>query len=177
MGWPKILALTLAAASGLAVIGLRAVPVPHVFEGLQGERTAVPNTTFVEEGGAEVTLAAFRGKVVVLNLWASWCVPCMKEMPSLDRLAARLPTDSFAVVAVNEDKGGAAVAKPVLERLGIRSLPFYGDPNARLAHDLGARGFPTTILIGRDGDLLGKREGAVEWDKEDVVSYLLSLHR
>ncbi len=174
--WPKIPIpmLIVVAAAVFVAIRLSVVSVPTTFERPQGERSA-PKTAFVDEGGTEVSLDAFRGKIVILNLWATWCHPCMKEMPSLDRLGARLPTEKFSVVAVNEDNGGAAVAKPVLERLGVRGLAFYADPGGRLSRDLGVRGFPTTVLIGRDGDLLGKREGAVEWDQQGLVSYLLSL--
>jgi hypothetical protein len=67
------------------------------------------------------------------------------------------------------------VAKPVLERIGVRGLAFYADPGGRLSRDLGVRGFPTTVLIGRDGNLLGNHEGEVDWDQNGQISYLLSL--
>ncbi len=172
--WFKISLPILVAAAAFAVAKWSTDSVPRTFDRPHGE-LSLPKTTFSADGGTEVSLDAFKGKIVILNLWATWCHPCMKEMPSLDRLAARLPVERFAVVALNEDKGGAAVAKPVLERLGIRGLAFYADPDGRLSGDLGVRGYPTTILIGRDGELMGKREGAVEWDQEGVVSYLLAL--
>lgn len=166
--------MALIAALAIAAIGFAVVYVPDAFERLQSERVA-PKTAFTDEGGAEISLGAFKGKIVILNFWATWCQPCMKEMPSLDRLAARLPTEKFAVVAVNEDRGGVAVAKPVLERIGVRGLAFYADPGGRLSRDLGVRGFPTTVLIGRDGNLLGNHEGEVDWDQNGQISYLLSL--
>lgn len=172
--WPKCSKLALIAALAIAAIGLAVVYVPNAFERLQSERAA-PKTAFADEGGTEISLDAFKGKIVILNFWATWCHPCMKEMPSLDRLASRLPTEKFAVVAVNEDRGGVAVAKPVLERIGVRGLAFYADPGGRLSRDLGVRGFPTTVLIGRDGNLLGNHEGEVDWDQKGQISYLLSL--
>lgn len=162
------------ATLAIAATGLAVVYVPNAFERLQSERP-VPKTAFADEGGSEISLDAFKGKIVIVNFWATWCQPCMKEMPSLDRLAARLPSESFAVVAVNEDRGGVAVAKPVLERIGVRGLAFYADPGGHLSRDLGVRGFPTTVLIGRDGNLLGNHEGEVDWDQKGQISYLLSL--
>ena len=166
--------MALIAALAIATIGLAVVYVPNAFERLQSERPA-PKIAFTDEGGREISLDAFKGKIVIVNFWATWCQPCMKEMPSLDRLAARLPSESFAVVAVNEDRGGVAVARPVLERIGVRGLAFYADPGGRLSRDFGVRGFPTTVLIGRNGNLLGNHEGEVDWDQKGQISYLLSL--
>src|SRR5262249_2965817 len=118
---------------------------------------------------------AFKGRIVILNFWATWCAPCVKEMPSLERLTARLPGEKFVVMAVSQDKGGASIVKPFLGRIGVRSLTLYVGPSGRLSRDLGIRGLPTTVVIARDGTVLGKVEGAAEWDAEDVVAYLLSL--
>ena len=177
--WPKGWKLVLVASVALATVGLSIASILYIiyidaFSHLQSPQVA-PKTAFADEGGAEISLDAFRGKIVILNFWATWCHPCMKEMPSLDRLASQLPTEKFAVVTVNEDRGGVAVAKPVLERLGIHGLALYTDPGGHLSHDLGVRGFPTTVLIGRDGNLLGNHEGEIDWDQKAQVSYLLSL--
>lgn len=173
-GWTKTSRLILIATVVLAAFGLLIVSALNTFERPWSERAA-PKTVFANEDGSDVSLEAFKGKNIILNFWATWCHPCMKEMPSLDRLASRLPTEKFAVIAVNEDHGGVAVAKPVLERLGVRGLAFYADPGGRLSRDLGVRGFPTTVLIGRDGNLLGNHEGEVDWDQKSQLSYLLSL--
>jgi thiol-disulfide isomerase/thioredoxin len=113
------------------------------------DRFQAPKTPFTNEYGSISNIDTFKGKVVILNLWATWCAPCVKEMPSLERLSARLPNESFAVVAVSQDKGGVAIAKSFLDRIGGRGLPRYVDPSGRIARDLGARGFPTTVLISR----------------------------
>jgi hypothetical protein len=96
-------------------------------------------------------------------------------MPSLERLAARLPPERFVVVAVSQDKGGAAIAKPFLGRIGVTRLPLYVDPNGRVSRELGVRGFPTTILIAQSGVVFAKLEGPAEWDSDEIVAYLLSL--
>lgn len=147
---------------------------PLGIEELAG-RFQAPKTPFTNEYAGIANIDAFKGKVVILNLWATWCAPCVKEMPSLERLAARLPTEKFAVVAISQDKGGAAIAKSFLDRIGVRGLPLYVDPSGRIARDLGARGFPTTVLIAPDGTVLARLEGAIEWDADDVIAYVVSL--
>jgi len=147
---------------------------PTGIEILAGQFPA-PDTPFADEHAAVTAIKDFRGKIVILNLWATWCAPCVREMPSLERLAARLPSDRFAVIAVSQDKGGVAIAKPFLERIGVRRLPLYVDPNGRVSRDLGVRGFPTTILIAQNGTVLARLEGPAEWDSDEIIAYLLSL--
>lgn len=134
-----------------------------------------PKTIFYDEANNAISIEKFAGKIVILNLWATWCAPCVKEMPSLDRLTERLPSDRFEVVAVSQDKGGLAVSKPYLERLGIRALRVYADPSGRLYREYGARGMPTSLIVGARGELLGRIEGAIEWDGDKVVSFLANL--
>ena len=147
---------------------------PKGFEQLE-RRFPAPKTAFTDENLASTTIDAFKGKMVILNFWATWCAPCIQEMPTLERLAARLPTEKFAVIAVSQDRGGASIAKTFLDRIGVRSLPLYFDPNRRLSRDLGVRGLPTTVVIARDGTVVGKLEGVAEWDAKNVVAYLVSL--
>lgn len=147
---------------------------PKEFEQLNS-RFPAPKTPFADEHATSITIDAFKGRIVILNFWATWCAPCIKEMPTLERLAARLPAEKFAVIAVSQDKGGASIAKPFLDRIGVRSLQLYIDPNGRLSRDLGIRGLPTTVVIARDGTVVGKLEGAAEWDANEMVAYLTSL--
>ncbi len=136
-----------------------------------------PEISFTDENGISANLEGFRGKVVILNFWATFCGPCVVEMPSLERLSARLPTADFAVIAVSQDKGGVAIAEPFLERIGVTDLDIYFDPNLRLSRELSVRGLPTTFIIGPEGSVIGRLEGAAEWDSESIVSYLGSVSK
>ncbi len=128
-----------------------------------------------DASGREVPIESFRGKVVVLNLWAPWCVPCLEEMPSLDRLAARLPEKDFAIVAVTKDPVGQSLSKETFDRMGLKRLKLYLDPEGRLARQVGARGFPTTLILGADGAPLAYREGAADWDGDAMIAKLDTL--
>jgi thiol-disulfide isomerase/thioredoxin len=153
---------------------LAQAPLPQGFEAV-GEGTLAPRTKFFDENNLPTSIEAFKGKVVVLNLWATWCAPCVKEMPSLERLAAHMSTDRFAFVAVSQDKGGMAVAKPFLDRLGIRGLAIYTDPVGRLPREYGGRGMPTTFIVGKTGNVISRLEGSIDWDAKEIASYLQSL--
>lgn len=133
---------------------------------------AAPTVTFASPDGRSTSLADFKGRTVVVNFWATWCAPCIKEMPSLDRLAGSLPEDRFAVVAISQDVGGIAAARPFLDRYGIKHLTAYAEPAGKLARMVGSRGLPTTLIIGPDGKVIGSLEGMAEWDHPDVISFL-----
>lgn len=170
----KALMAALAGAGLFAVAAYLAVPdIPRGVRSLSGDPAKL--SAFTDESGAPVSIETFRGKVLVLNLWAAWCAPCRQEMPSLDRLATRMPSDSFAIIAVSQDKDGAAAAKPAFERMNLRTLKLYLDPSRALTHEIGARGLPTTIIFGPEGEPLSYREGIAEWDSQDFVRYLESL--
>lgn len=132
---------------------------------------------FLDAAGAPVTIEAFRGKLVVLNLWAQWCAPCIEELPSLDRLAGLLPPDEFAVVALTKDQVGDTVSKRAFDSLSPQHLRFYLDPTGDVAREVGERGLPTTLVLGPDGTPLLYREGETQWDSEDMISLLRKLRR
>lgn len=129
----------------------------------------------VDGQGREVPLESFRGKVLILNLWAPWCVPCLKEMPSLDRLAAALPADRFAVVAVSQDPPGDSPSQRMLDRLRLQRLRTYLDPPGKLHDQVGARGYPATLIVGPDGAPLAFREGAADWDSPAMKARIEAL--
>lgn len=122
------------------------------------------NVSFSDEGGAAKTLADFKGKVVLLNLWATWCLPCRHEMPSLDRLQKELGSDQFEVVALSLDRAGKDAARKFFDEIKIAHLKLYIDPTMKAGNGLRAVGMPTTILIGKDGKELGRLPGPAEWD-------------
>ena len=137
-----------------------------------GEPKPIKPFAFVDGEGRKVELADFAGRVVLLNLWATWCAPCVKEMPSLDRLQAALGGRDFQVVALSLDRGGRDTVEPFFSKLGIRNLDLYFDRPGVSMGALSPRGLPTTLLVGPDGQELGRVEGDVEWDSPEVVAFL-----
>jgi thiol-disulfide isomerase/thioredoxin len=129
---------------------------------------ALPEVKFLDAAGKERSLADWRGKVVLLNLWATWCLPCRKEMPALDRLQREMGSDTFQVVAVSVDRTGLAGAKKFLADTGAETLALYADPTARMGVTLRAAGLPATLLLDRQGREIGRLLGPAEWDGEDA---------
>ena len=127
---------------------------------------------FKAPDGADVSLASFAGKTVLLNLWATWCAPCRSEMPALDRLQTAKGSDRFQVVAVNVDLRNPERAKAFLDETGVKNLAFYSDPTsaifAKLKKNGLAFGLPTTVLIDGKGCRLGVIEGPAAWDSADA---------
>jgi thiol-disulfide isomerase/thioredoxin len=121
--------------------------------------------------GKPVSLADFRGRIVLVNFWATWCGPCVAEMPSLDRLEAELGGRDFAVITVSEDRNPAVIA-PFYEEHGLRSLKRYHDPSAALSRAFGIRGLPTSVLIDREGREIGRIEGPAEWDSAEALALI-----
>ncbi|MEP3045368.1 MAG: TlpA disulfide reductase family protein [Roseibium sp.] len=125
------------------------------------------NLTFNGPDDQTVTMADFEGRTVLLNLWATWCAPCRKEMPALDELQADLGNETFEVVAVSLDRGGPDKPKDFLNEIGVSHLTFYQDSSNGLLKDLRkvarATGLPTTILISSDGCEVGTMYGPAEW--------------
>lgn len=130
-----------------------------------------PEISFVDLTGETVGLTDFRGKLVLVNLWATWCEPCLREMPSLDRLQSRLG-ERIAVVAVSQDRGGAKVVAPFIGKLELKSVKIYVDPKSAVGRAFGVQGLPTTLLVGREEKVLGRVEGAAEWDSPKILSVL-----
>jgi thiol-disulfide isomerase/thioredoxin len=129
---------------------------------------ALPEVTFKDADGRERTLKDWQGRAVLLNLWATWCAPCRKEMPALDRLQKALGSDRFEVVALAVDRAGAEGARKFLNETGASALKLYVDQTARAGTLLKIIGFPTTILIDRQGGEIGRLAGPAEWDSEDA---------
>lgn len=132
----------------------------------------LPELTFVDGDGEAMTLQAFEGQFVLLNIWATWCIPCREEMPSLDRLQARLGGPDFKVVPLSIDREGLPVVKAFYEELGLKALGVYVDQSGKASGKLGAVGIPTTLLVDRQGRELGRTAGPAEWDSDDVAQVL-----
>jgi len=135
----------------------------------------LPAVKFVDDAGRDRSLADFKGKTVLLNLWATWCAPCRKEMPALDRLQKELGSDKFEVVAVSVDKTGIEGARKFLDSIKTEKLALFADPTLRMSADLRAVGMPTTLLINSDGQEVGRLVGPAEWDSEDAKRLIANL--
>jgi thiol-disulfide isomerase/thioredoxin len=133
-----------------------------------------PMTVFLDEAGNRLTLEKFKGKIVVLNLWATWCTPCVAEMPMLDRLQQQLEGLGVIVVALSIDSKGAKVVREFYDEHQITHLEVYVDPTARAQGEFKVIGLPTTILIDREGNDRGRIVGPAEWDEARAADLVLA---
>ncbi|MGX1501063.1 thiol-disulfide isomerase/thioredoxin [Labrenzia sp. MBR-25] len=132
----------------------------------------LPAITFVDGNDQTLTLDDFRGRTVLLNIWATWCVPCREEMPTLDALEVELGGPRFEVVALSVDRAGPEVVRKFYSEIGIKHLGLYIDSSMQASFDLQASGLPTTLLIDGDGRELGRLVGPAEWDTPEMVAFL-----
>jgi thiol-disulfide isomerase/thioredoxin len=141
----------------------------------------LPDLAFQDAAGKPVKLDAWRGRTVLLNLWATWCVPCRKEMPALDALEARLGGPDFQVVAVNIDTRDPNKPKAFLKDIGVSKLAYFADPDAAVFQDLKAIGrafgMPTTLLLDPKGCEIGTIAGPAEWGSDDAIKLVQAAIR
>jgi thiol-disulfide isomerase/thioredoxin len=140
----------------------------------EGQR--IPDLRFSDAEGRKKSLADWRGRTVLLNLWATWCVPCRAEMPALAALERKLGGKDFEVVAINIDTRDLEKPKAWLKQYGIEGLTYFADPSAKVFQDLKAVGkafgMPTTILIDPNGCELAGLSGPAEWASEDALTFI-----
>jgi thiol-disulfide isomerase/thioredoxin len=125
---------------------------------------AAPAASFKDANGARLSLEDFRGKVVLVNIWATWCGPCRMEMPSLNRLQARHRADGLEVVAVSVDREGVGKIRTYYGQRNLNALRIYLDDNRSTSAAFRPDGIPMSILIDREGNIVGTLTGATEWD-------------
>jgi len=130
---------------------------------------AAPDLKFTDEQGKTLALSDFRGKVIVLNLWATWCTPCLAEMPMLDRLQHQLADQGAIVIALSLDRGGKDAVEAFYRQAAIRNLGVFLDPSMRAISEARTSGLPTTLLIDANGMELGRVTGPMEWDAPAAV--------
>lgn len=135
----------------------------------------LPALRFTDANGALTSLASYRGRVVLLNIWATWCPPCREEMPTLDRLQATLGGPSFEVVALSIDEGGLTVVQAFLRQAGIQHLRPYVDGSGDARAMFSGVGVPLTLLIDRDGREISRKLGPAVWDHPDVLRVIQGL--
>ncbi len=158
---PAVKTATAVSGSGLATGEMAKFVFAKVAE-------PVPPIAFLDGTGKSRTIADWKGKVVLLNLWATWCGPCRKEMPGLDQLQAELGSETFEVVALSVDRTGLEGAKKFLDSIKVTKLALYADPTAKNAVELKAPGLPATLLIDAQGREIGRLIGPAEWDSADA---------
>lgn len=122
-----------------------------------------PEVSFVNGDGEELSLADFRGKVLLVNLWATWCGPCRREMPDLDALQAEFGGDRFEVVAISADRQGPSVIGPFYDEVGVRNLAHYNDKTMKTHRAMRSLGLPTTIIYDAEGREVGRLIGPAHW--------------
>lgn len=150
------------AESGKAPLAVRRTEPPRT----------LPNLQFVDAENRPRSLAEFRGRAVLLNVWATWCAPCRAEMPALDRLQAALGGPAFEVVALSIDRGGLAAVKPFFDELDLRALRIYVDASAEALGRLDSIGIPLTLFVDEQGRERWRVLGPAPWDRADVIDYI-----
>lgn len=133
-----------------------------------------PDFTLPDLSGRRHTLSQYRGKVIFLNLWATWCPPCREEMPGMQKLYRELAGSDFVMLAVSEDADGAAAVEPFVRELGL-TFPVLLDPVGNLPHRLGITGYPETFVIDRHGNIVRHFVGPYDWTDPRYVEYFRSL--
>jgi thiol-disulfide isomerase/thioredoxin len=188
--WLRLVAvaaiLGVVVAGGVLLLGGRDLAAtangPPAFKGAFGsyepaeDPAPAPDVAFLDANGDTIKLDALRGQIVLLNFWATWCAPCVKELPVLDRLQADLGSEEFRVLLVSVDRKGATVADPFLEDLKLGHLKTAIDSNSDLVRAFGAAGLPTTFLLDREGRVRGRLEGDADWESDaakDLIRHYL----
>ena len=188
-----ILAAALAAIAGFAVMSLVAVRGPgQPVRSVTAENTAgdaekpsgleklvrtqpavaLPDVAFTDGEGRDRNLGEWRGKVVLVNLWATWCAPCKVEMPGLDRLQAKLGGADFAVLPISLDRTGPEKPRQFLAANGLKNLDLFLDRGSTLMQTLRVPGLPLSILVDRQGREIARLAGSAEWDSAEAETMI-----
>lgn len=137
--------------------------------------TELPEVTFTTADGTLHRLTEFRGRGMVVNLWATWCAPCVAELPSLEALSKALAPQDIAVLPLSSDRGGANVVQEWFGTHEITGLPVLLDPKGAAARALAARGIPTSLVVDRQGQECARLEGAADWSSPEAVALVRAL--
>ncbi|OUR76172.1 hypothetical protein A9Q83_15285 [Alphaproteobacteria bacterium 46_93_T64] len=137
--------------------------------------TPLPDFSFKDSEGKSHNISDFQGKVVLINFWATWCAPCRKEMPSIDRLQGEMASDDFTVLAIGQDLQGIEKVSKFLKALKIKHLAAYNDKTVKSGRAAGVFGLPATLLIDRKGNELARLVGPAEWDSEEAKTLIRAV--
>ena len=138
---------------------------------LSKEKQNISDLKFKDDEGREISFSDFQDKVLLVNFWATWCAPCIKEMPSLDRLKRKI-NKNFDVIAVSVDRDGVKKVKDFFNENKITNLGKYFDTKNSLAKEMNLIGLPTSFFINKKGDLIGYFQGDMEWDNNTVIEFI-----
>jgi thiol-disulfide isomerase/thioredoxin len=132
----------------------------------------VSSVTYFDEAGQETDLSTYSGKTVVLNFWATWCAPCRKEMPSLSKLQNELGDEAFEVVTIATMRNSPKSIQSFFEKIGVSNLSQHNDPKGALSRSMGVLGLPTTLIISKSGEEIGRLLGDADWGSADAIGLL-----
>ncbi|PHQ84264.1 MAG: thioredoxin [Thalassobium sp.] len=130
---------------------------------------------FISENGEQMTLAAFEGKYVVLNFWATWCAPCRKEMPQLSALQDAYGGDAVEVVTIATGPNPRPAMERFFNEIGVTNLPLHRDPRSDLARDMGVLGLPVTLILNPEGQEIARMQGDADWASESAMAIMAVL--
>lgn len=170
-----------AASSILAATALPRKPLARTLPALSEVLSTInppqdpPESVFVTPDGTSHRLAEFKGRGMVVNMWATWCAPCVAEMPSLEALSSALAPQDIAVLPLSSDRGGAETVQAWYQQHGINALPILLDPRGALAQAFNARGIPTTVIINTSGKQVARLEGAADWAAPEAQALIRML--
>lgn len=173
--------LAMAAGAALSVLYVirpsYASPPPHALASLMPDPAPrpAPAATFQDASGKPVALAAFKGHVVILDLWATWCAPCVRELPALARLQAALGAQKLTIVTINEGRDNAADTMAFLKAHGAANLPPYRDSDLGLLQAFGSQGLPFSVLVDAKGNETARASGPMAWDDPAAIAYFKAL--
>jgi thiol-disulfide isomerase/thioredoxin len=164
-------------AAGLIARKPRAEELDDLAKGLEpiNPPVAAPDVSFVAADGSEHHLKEFSGHGMVINLWATWCAPCIEELPSLARLSKIVAPDDIAVLPLSSDRGGARTVAAYFQEHGISGLPVLLDPHSEAAHAWHVRGIPTSFVIDKRGRQVAKLEGSADWSTPAAAALIRKL--
>ena len=134
--------------------------------------TSAPKTIFFDTGGKELTLKDFKGRLTLVNFWATWCAPCRKEMPSLEVLSNQIGGDTFQVVTIATMRSSEEAVKKFFNDNNIIDLPKFRDPKGYLARASGVAALPLTILLDRNGNEISRLIGDADWAQDETIEFI-----
>ena len=181
-GGAAILAIVVSQYASVGANEKRAVATPQKAGGAEASTAvqfpmhpspvSVPELSFLNKERKEISLQEFKGQTIILNVWATWCVPCRKEMPALDRLEAKLGSSKFQVVPLSIDRNGLEKVEKFYRELHLDRLPIFVDETGKAPRVLATVGIPTTLLIDPNGREIGRQIGPAEWDSPSMIAFL-----